>query len=309
MKRQNRNFSKKIVSLALAASALGLGAVTARAEDVPSPDAIISGIETTYDAALNDAGRSSFHGYCNLAVAYQLKERGIFEGLDYTGNGYSWYSHYAGQTENSKTSGGYYTVTYGGADCLYDLIEDYGDELYYIAYSLGTGGSSGSNHVMLITALIDNTVYFADSFSYGATREGNATALPIDEFINRYSRMNGSAHGCVYFTKDRRTLSQIAEEALPKPLSLSVETHVDGSVVTWHAAAAGGEGDISYVYTVYKDGRVLTTSEETDKNGLVITMTGGSEYRVAVIAHDSGGGADFAISETVTAAASYYSGA
>lgn len=164
---------------------------------------LLQSITANYDSALAIAGRRSFYGRCNLATAYQLRAMGIYDGnLDYSGTGSSWHTYFK---DVSKTSGGYNIVTISGADCLYDLVERYGNEIYNVAYSLGTGGSSGDEHVLYIRAIIDGNVYFADSFGTSYNRkyysEGTGTVLPLDSFVAEYKRMNGNAFGCVYFTK------------------------------------------------------------------------------------------------------------
>lgn len=165
---------------------------------------IQSSITQDYKTALSLAGRSSFNGHCNLATAYQLRARGIYNyGLDFSGTGNTWYHHFK---DVKETSGGYSVITVSGANCLYDLVKKYGNELYNIVYSLGTGGTSGDCHVLYIRAIINGYVYFADSF--GTTynhvyyREGAGTVLPLNEFVSQYKRMNGNAYGCVYFTSN-----------------------------------------------------------------------------------------------------------
>lgn len=166
---------------------------------------LLSSITENYDRALALAGRGSFHGRCNLATAYQLQAMGIYDGgLDYSGTGDSWYDYFK---DVSETSGGYKVVTVSGSNCIYDLVSKYGNEIYNVVYSLGTGGSSGSKHVLYIRAIIDGYVYFADSFgtSYYQTyySEGEGTVLSISDFVSEYKRMNGNAYGCVYFSTDK----------------------------------------------------------------------------------------------------------
>lgn len=161
-------------------------------------------VKSGYSAALSLAGRRSFHGSCNLATAYQLMARGIYSGnLDFAGSGGEWYKYFK---DVNRTSGGYNVITISGKNCLYDLIEKYGNPVYDIVYSLGTGGTSGSRHVLYIRAIIDGYVYFADSFActYGTTYypEGACTVLSLEKFISSYKGMNGDAYGCIYFTKD-----------------------------------------------------------------------------------------------------------
>lgn len=166
---------------------------------------LMNSITANYDSALALAGRHSFHGRCNLATAYQLQAIGVYQGdLDYSGTGNSWHSYFK---DVSSTSGGYNVVTISGKNCLFDLVERYGNEIYNVAYCLGTGGTSGGEHVLYIRAIIDGQVYFADSFGTNYNRkyypEGAGTVLSLSEFVSEYKRMNGDAYGCVYFTKGR----------------------------------------------------------------------------------------------------------
>ncbi len=191
----------KIIAVLLAVTALfSLCSLSAAAYDTDIQDSITE----DYKAALSYAGRGSFKGQCNLATAYQLYVRGIYKyGLDYSGTGNSWYNYFKNIKE---TSGGYSVITVSGANCLYDLVKKYGNELYNIVYCLGTGGTSGDCHVLYIRAIINGYVYFSDSFgtSYNQVYygEGKGTVLPLSTFVSEYKRMNGNAFGCVYFTSN-----------------------------------------------------------------------------------------------------------
>lgn len=192
---------KKLITMLITVMMLlSVGAVSASAND----NELLNSITANYQSALSLAGRSSFYGNCNLATAYQLRAMGIYRNeLDYSGSGNLWYDHFK---DESKTSGGYNVITISGSNCLYDLIEKYGNEIYNVAYCLGTGGTSGPTHVLYIRAIIDGNVYFADSFgcTYDRTYypEGTGTVLSLEQFVSAYKRMNGDAYGCVYFTKN-----------------------------------------------------------------------------------------------------------
>lgn len=189
---------KKLTAFLLTVLMLvSLGSLNAAAYDAD----LASSVTSNYKSALSIAGRGSFHGHCNLATAYQLRAMGIYNyGLDYSGAGDSWYNYFQNV---EKTSGGYNVITVGGSNCLYDLVKKYGNEIYNVVYCLGTGGTSGSTHVLYIRAIIDGYVYFADSFgtSYNKTYypEGTCTVLSLSDFVSAYKRMNGNAYGCVYF--------------------------------------------------------------------------------------------------------------
>ncbi len=196
-----------------------------------------------YKTALSLAKASSFYGHCNLATAYQLLAIGVYKGgLDFSGAGNQWYSHFSSV---SKTSGGYSVITIGGKNCLYDLTKQYGNELYNIVYCLGTGGSSGSKHCLLIRAIINGQVYFADSFgcTYGGTYypEGACTVLSLDRFVSSYKEMNGDALGCVYFTN-----GSTAQKPDSSENGKTEETFVPGSyTITASALNVRDKADIS----------------------------------------------------------------
>ena len=148
---------KKLITILITVMMLlSIGSLSTSAYDSD----LVNSITANYQTALSIADRGSFYGYCNLATAYQLRAMGIYKNqLDFSGSGDLWYDHFK---DVSKTSGGYNVITISGSNCLYDLIEKYGNEIYNVVYCLGTGGTSGPRHAMYIRAIIDGYVYFAD---------------------------------------------------------------------------------------------------------------------------------------------------
>lgn len=221
---------KKLITILLAAIMLsGVFTVSASAYNRD----LVNSITANYNTALSMSGRNSFYGRCNLATAYQLKAMGIYKGqLDFSGSGNLWYGHFK---NINKTSGGYNVITISGKNCLYDLIEQYGNEIYNIVYSLGTGGSSGPNHAMYIRAIIDGYVYFADSFanSYNGRYypEGSGTVLPLDTFIAAYRRMNGNPYGCIYFAKNDNTEHYSGSSETPDGWVTANRTYIPGEYI------------------------------------------------------------------------------
>ena len=172
---------------------------------------LISQVESDYKKALNLKGWRSFYGNCNIAAAYQLLAKGVYTGSepDYQGGGSEWYYDYR---DKNSTSGGYNVVTIGGSNCIDELINKYGNNLSNIAVSYGTGGTSGSTHVVVISAIIDGEVYFTDSFRYGSSPEGGCRVWSLSFFKSEYKRMNGNPYGLVYFSKTDSSVSIDREE-------------------------------------------------------------------------------------------------
>ncbi len=221
---------KKLITMLITVMMLlSIGAVNASAYDKD----LANSITANYQTALSLAGRGSFYGRCNLATAYQLRAMGIYKNeLDYSGSGNLWYGHFK---DVSKTSGGYNVITISGKNCLYDLIEKYGNEIYNVAYCLGTGGTSGPTHVLYIRAIINGEVYFADSFGCSYNRkyypEGTCTVLSLEDFVSAYKRMNGNAYGCVYFTKNEGSDHYIGSAEKPDGWQNSNRDYTPGEYI------------------------------------------------------------------------------
>lgn len=231
--------SKRVLSLFLTV-VMTFSAITAAGftSSAVSKSEIISQVESDYKKALSLRGWSSFYGYCNIAVAYQLLAKGVYTGSspDYQGGGSQWYYDYR---DEKSTSGGYNVVTVGGSNCIDELISKYGDNLTNIAVSYGTGGSSGSTHVVVISAIIDGEVYFTDSFRYGSSPEGGCRVWSLDFFKSEYRRMNGNPYGLVYFSKSESSVS-IDREEIPEFTTGSYAITVD-SLNVRSAASTSGE--------------------------------------------------------------------
>lgn len=241
--------------------------------DGSSVEDLKNSITKTYQQALELAGKKSFHGNCNLATAYQLRVRGIYKNdLDFSGAGDQWYDHFKGVT---KTSGGYNVVTVCGKNCLYDLVDKYGQELYDIVYSLGTGGTSGDKHVLYIRAIINNMVYFNDSFgcTYGGQYypEGHCTVLSLDKFVSSYKGMNGDAYGCVYFTNGNS--QHFDGNANPSP-AVTAYTIGDYVITASSLRIRSQAGTDSDALGLIPNGETVTVTEvknnwgKTDYNGI-----------------------------------------
>lgn len=230
--------SKRVLSLFLTViMTVTVFTATAFTSSAVSKSEIISQVESDYKKALKLKGWGSFYGHCNLAVAYQLLAKGVYTGSspDYRGGGSEWYYDYR---DRKTTSGDYNVVTVGGSNCIDELINKYGNNLTNIAVSYGTGGTSGSTHVVVISAIIDGEVYFTDSFRYGSSPEGGCRIWSLDFFKSEYKRMNGNPYGLVYFSKSDSSIS-IDREDVPEFTTGEYAIVVDSLNVRSTASTSG----------------------------------------------------------------------
>lgn len=184
---------------------------TAQAEVGPY-DSIIN---STYSEALSranaDVGISKFDGWCGLYVRLQLDVLGIGHVPGGAlGNGRDVYGNL---TAEATTSTGYKQKKYPGNNCLYDIVNAYGNKVENIVISFDhqygkdkygnpySSANPGAGHVVFIHGIIDNVVYFSESYSssgYGFT-EGTPVKLSLSAFMSRYNGNNGDAIGAVVF--------------------------------------------------------------------------------------------------------------
>lgn len=193
---------KPSAALSIILTLIMLFSITVSSVAITVDNDLVNNATSIYSQALSMSGRDSFHGACNLATAYSLKAVGVYSGgLDYSGSGNSWYDYFS-DLSGKKTSGGYTITTVAGSDCLNKIADTYGD-VENVVVSYGTGGTSGANHVLYISAVKSGLVYYTDSFSYyGLHSEGGGCAQTIDDFNSIYCGMNGYPYGAVIFSKE-----------------------------------------------------------------------------------------------------------
>ena len=165
-------------------------------------------ISATYAACLLQNGGNSFSGWCGRYVCLQLDQLGIgyIVNSDASCNGNMIYYE---MQENAKTGAGYTQKKYPGNNCLYDIINQYGNKVENIVLSWthqysGYGysdGNPGYGHTNFIYGIIDDVVYFSESFNGYGYSEGDPQALSVSDFMSRYNTYYGNAIGAVLFTK------------------------------------------------------------------------------------------------------------
>ena len=177
----------------------GIFEVKAQAADIT---AIKQKIVNIYNTCKVRNGGASFDGWCGKFVAYELYALGI---ADY-GSGWDGKQWWSAIPDGGQTNG--YTVKkYAGANALNTLINNHGAELYNIVmcYPQQSGFSAsnpGAGHVMLIYAIVNDTVYFTESYTYKSEIEGAAISMSVSAFNSRYNSWYGNSQGCIWFSNN-----------------------------------------------------------------------------------------------------------
>ena len=150
---------------------------------------------STYKQSLKKAGKSSFHGWCGLAVDWQMRLLGITTKMVGT-NGNDKYDYFK---KMDYTSGGYkvkaYPVTKYSLEAALNKLSNNGTEnVYNIMVGFQkTNTSAGRKygHALFIFGIVDGIVYFTESFSVsiGGKKyaEGECIAVTIAQFAKYYN--------------------------------------------------------------------------------------------------------------------------
>ncbi len=171
--------------------------------DIDLDSQIKNKINLTYSVIRAKRG-SSYDGYCGTFIRDQLNALNVgFVNLGgYNGN--QWYPNLVA---DAKTVYGYTQKKYPGNSCLYDIVDDRGNEVYNIVISFHhqygyTDAKPGAGHAVFIYAIVNGIVYFSESYSNSTAREGSPITMSIDSFYKKYNSSYGNALGAVYFESE-----------------------------------------------------------------------------------------------------------
>lgn len=165
---------------------------------------IVSIMKSRYQKIIRETGRSTFDGLCGAFVFQQLRVQGIVE-YDTGDNVTRGKDYYVFWKRKGRTSTGYRVETYGGTNGLRDLLATrQGQVIRNVAVSFNYDGynfQSDAGHVLLISEIRDNKVYFMENKAgtlHNLNRrpyaEGEPLCLSVNDFIKQYPNMNGVAH-------------------------------------------------------------------------------------------------------------------
>ncbi len=168
-----------------------------------TPDEVVAEITSVYSTIRARRGRS-YSGWCGQYVKDQLNEMqiGFYGSGSYNGN--RWLTTLV---TDGITSYGYKQVKYYGKDCLEDILNANGGVAYNIVisfnafYSASSGAYNPYGHVLLINAIIDDTVYYSESFNSSRGKEGAPQVESLAKFKNYYYKYFDDPIGAIHMTR------------------------------------------------------------------------------------------------------------
>ena len=198
----------RLLSVALVVMLLASIAVPVPAGAVsPSTDEIRQQIKTTYKKAKAYYGWNSFHGLCGAWVNMQLHLLGVTEEV----LGADGKDAYDSFKRLKVTSGGYSVKTYPAGlytlkSALNEITKNGTQDVYNILVGFEKTRSvlgRRYGHAVVIHAIIDGKVYYAESYNLsinGVTyKEGTPISASIDDFVEHYAGTTSQFDGVVYF--------------------------------------------------------------------------------------------------------------
>lgn len=244
---------------------------------------VIAKINTAYSKMRADRGYS-YSGWCGQYVKDMLN----YTGVGYYGSGsYNGNQWYYTLVTNGVTRYGYKQVKYPGGNSLYDILEDNGGVAYNIVLSFNAFYSANSGyvpygHVVFINAIIDNVVYFSESFtSRFSGAEGSAQAKTLSQFINYYYNYFGNPIGAIHMTQG----------TILKPVSgTRIENTASGKLLTVEEKneSADFDGASFFVHgSLGSSERQVFHFEKSNEEGLFTIRPQSSDSRVLTVNADN----------------------
>ena len=244
-----------------------------------TPNEIVAEISSTYTTMRRNRG-SSYDGWCGQYVKDMLK----YLGIGYVGKGgsYNGNKFYGNLTDGGVTASGYKQVKYPGKTCLDDILDANGGIAYNIVISFNAFySSSGYNpygHVVFINAIIDDMVYYSESFSMSRGQEGAPQVYSLSNFTKYYYNYFGNPIGAVHMSNG----------AVLKPVS---GTRVENVASTRNLTVVESGGNADYEKAPINIHSSLGSSERqsfhfeaSSKKGLFTIRPEASENRVLTVA-------------------------
>ena len=182
-RRRGENMYKKHVSLFILFFILFFAFVTpVYAEETSELDIYVANEEEAIE--LNKYTRSklpsSYDGYCGQYAHDIAVTVGILSPRSASYNGKDWYKGYTKGTHRNILKEGWEYECFSGESCIDDLLEKYNGRVYNFIMSMENSGPYG--HAVFINAIVDDMVYFSDSYNSKFARNKKLAVVPLEEF-------------------------------------------------------------------------------------------------------------------------------
>lgn len=192
-----------------------------------SGEEICAEITSAY-AAMRKSFGQSYSGWCGQYVKDMLNRLKIgFYGSGSL-NGNKWMTTLV---DDAVTPYGYKQVKYWGENCLFDILSANGGIAYniVISFNIQSGQYAKYGHVVFINAIIDDMVYYSESFSTSRGAEGVPQVYSLSNFMNYYSRYE--IIGAIHMTQGTylKPVSGTKIENIASGKSITIESSTDTS--------------------------------------------------------------------------------
>ena len=116
-------------------------------------------------------------------------------------NGKDWYYGYTKGAHRNILEEGWEYETFGGETCLDDMLLKYDGRVFNFIMSMENSGPYG--HAVFINAIVDDMVYFSDSYTSKFARGQRMAVVPLDEFKNYFFKNNSFKRtGIIHFYEE-----------------------------------------------------------------------------------------------------------
>ncbi len=248
-----------------------------------TPEEIVAEITSVYSIIRARRGRS-YSGWCGQYVKDQLNQMRIGYYGSGSLNGNKWLTTLV---TDGITSYGYKQVKYYGKTCLDDILDANGGVAYNVVISFKAFRSSSGyynpyGHVLLINAIIDDMVYYSESFSMDRGKEGEPQVYSLKNFTDYYYGYFGDPIGAIHMTQGT-TLKPTSGTKIENVASAQNITIVEknGSAdyenapVTLHSSLGSSERQVFHFDKVNSNG-IFTIRPESSETKVLTVGSGGS---------------------------------
>lgn len=188
---------------------------------------VCADITKAYTAMRKKFGKS-YSGWCGQYVKDMLNQLkiGVYGSGSLNGNQWMYTL-----VDDATTPYGYKQKKYWGENCLQDILEANGGIAYNIvvSFNIQSGQYAKYGHVLFINAIIDNMVYYSESFSTSRGQEGTPLVHSLQAFLRYYGGYG--TIGAIHMTNGTylKPVSGTKIESVASSKGITIEASTDSS--------------------------------------------------------------------------------